>query len=149
MTVRFVALVGMMLAAQAATPQKATAPDPLFGAHHFTCSFSLYAARVLKDGAAQVVSGAKDTAFDIDSIDTKKNRARIVGTTGSGPASLLVTGVSVNVIEITAGGNLNVTTIFAGGGPEGKYLAVHSRHLGGPNSDLTPSQNYGTCAIAK
>lgn len=148
MMVRLVVLVGMMLVAQTPQPQKSSAPDPLFSAHHLTCSFSLYAARVWKDGAAQVVSGAKEMAFDIDSFDTKKGRARIVGTGGSAPASLLLTSISVNVIEVTAIG-VNVTTIFAAGGPEGKYVAVHSRHLGGPNSDLTPSQNYGTCAIAK
>ena len=150
MTVRLVALVGMMLAAQTPTPQKSSAPNPLFGAHHLTCSFPVYAAPVWKDGAAQVVSRAQDFAFDIDSIDTKKNKARIVGAGGaSAPASILPTGIGVNVIEGTPIGNLNVTTIFMAGGPEGKYLAVHSRHIGDLNSAPSPSQNYGTCEIVK
>jgi hypothetical protein len=53
------------------------------------------------------------------------------------------------VIEATPIGNLNVTTVFVAGGPEGKYIAVHSRHIGDPTPIPSPSQNYGTCTIAK
>ena len=153
MMVRLVALLGVTLVMQ--TPasqlqQKASAPSPLFKAQRLTCSFNVYAAPVWKDGAAQVVSRAQDFTFDIDVIDMKKNKARIVGKNGaSAPASMLPTDIGLNVIEGTPIGNLNVTTVFMAGGPEGKFLAVHSRHIGDLTSAPSPSQNYGTCEIAK
>ena len=149
MMVRLVVLLGIVFAGQ--TPsQKPAARDPLFSTKHLACSFPVYAAPVWKDGAAQVVSRAQDFTFDIDAIDTKKNSAQIVGKGGaSAHASTIVTPVGLNVIEATPIGNLNVTTVFVAGGPEGKYIAVHSRHIGDPASAPSPSQNYGTCAIAK
>ncbi len=96
------------------------------------------------------MSRAQDFTFDIDAIDTKKRSAQIVGKGGaSAHASTVVTPVGVNVIEATPIGNLNVTTVFVAGGPEGKYIAVHSRHIGDLTSIPSPSQNYGTCTIAK
>jgi hypothetical protein len=149
MMVRIVALVGLVLAGQ--TPQqKPAVQDPLFSARHLTCSFPVYAAPVWKDGAAQVVSRAQDFTFDIDAIDLKKRSAQIVGKGGaSAHASTVVTPVGVNIIEATPIGNLNVTTVFVAGGPAGKYITVHSRHIGDPSSTPSPSQNYGTCEIAK
>lgn len=149
MMVRLVALLGIVLAGQTPPPQK-PAHDPLFGARHLACSFPVYAAPVWKDGAAQVVSRAQDFTFDVAAIDTKKNSAQIVGKGGaSAHASTIVTPVGLNIIEATPIGNLNVTTVFVAGGPEGKYIAVHSRHIGDPASAPSPSQNYGTCAIAQ
>jgi hypothetical protein len=151
MMVRLVALLGIALIGQTTPPaQQKPAADPLFSARHLSCSFPVYAAPVWKEGAAQVVSRAQDFRFDIDSIDTKKNSAQIVGTGGAAAhASTVVTPTGVNVIEATPIGNLNLTTIFVAGGPEGKYLAVHSRHLGDMTAGPSVSQNYGTCEIAK
>ncbi len=146
--VRFVALVGLMLAGQA-SPQT-PAPSLLFAAKHLSCSFPVFAAPVWKEGAAQVVSHAQDFTFDVDTIDTKKNSARIVGSNGgSAHASTVVTPTGLNIIEATPIGNLNVTTIFIAGGPVGKFLAVHSRHLGDPEAAPSVSQNYGTCQIVR
>lgn len=150
MTVRFVVLLAVALAGQTPAPQQKSAPNPLFSATHLTCSFPVYAAPVWKEGAAQVVSRAQDFTFDIDAINTKKKSARIVGKGGvSAPASILPTDIGLNVIEGTPIGNLNVTTVFVAGGEDGKYIAVHSRHIGDLTSAPAPSQNYGTCTIAK
>jgi hypothetical protein len=153
MMVRLVALLGVALVmqAQASPPQqKPSAANPLFRAQHLACSFNVYAAPVWKDGAAQVVSRAQDFTFDIDGIDMKKNSANIVGKGGaSAHASTVTTQIGLNVIEATPIGNLNVTTVFAAGGPAGKYIAVHSRHIGDLTSAPSPSQNYGTCEIVK
>ena len=152
MTVRFVVLVAIALAGQPPAAQQKPAQNPLFSATHLTCSFPVYAAPVWKDGAAQVVSRAQDFTFDIDAIDTrpKKNSAQIVGKGGvAAHASTVVTPVALNVIEATPIGNLNVTTVFVAGGEDGKYIAVHSRHIGDLTSAPAPSQNYGTCTIAK
>jgi hypothetical protein len=149
MMVRLVALLGIVFAGQT-PPQTPAARDPLFSAKHLACSFPVYAAPVWKDGAAQVVSRPQDFTFEIDAINTKKSNARIVGKGGaSAPASVMVTPIAVNVIEPTPIGNLNVTTVFVAGGSEGKYIAVHSRHIGDLTSIPSPSQNYGTCTIAK
>ena len=152
MVVRIVTLAVLLLARQSPspTPAAAQARDPLFSAKHLTCSFPVYAAPVWKDGAAQVVSRAQDFTFDVDSIDPKKNSARIVGAGGAtAHASTVITPTGVNVVEATPMGNLNLTTIFVAGGTAGKYIAVHSRHLGDLKSMPAVSQNYGTCSIAK
>lgn len=148
MLVRVVALIGLALAAQPS--QQTSVTSPLFSARHVSCSFPVYAAPVWKEDAAQVVSKAQDFSFDIDQIDTKKNSARIVGTGGAtAHASTVVTPTGVNVIEATPMGNLNVTTIFVGGAAEGKFFAVHSRHLGDVRTSPSPSQSYGTCTMAQ
>jgi hypothetical protein len=149
MMVRLVALLGIVLLGQT-PPPKTTAGDPLFSARHLACSFPVYAAPVWKDGAAQVVSRAQDFTFDFDGIDTKKRSANMVAKGGvSTHASTVVTPTGVNIIEATPIGNLNITTVFVAGGPAGKYLAVHSRHLGDLTSGPSVSQNYGTCEIVK
>ncbi len=147
--VRLVVLLGIVAAGQASAAQQPAARDPLFSARHLTCSFPVFAAPVWKDGAAEVVSKPQDFTFDFDAIDIKKNSATIVAKGGSAHASTITTSTGVNFIEATPIGNLNITTVFVAGGPEGKYLAVHSRHLGDPSSGPTVSQNYGTCAIVK
>jgi len=150
MTVRFVVLLAIALAGQTSAPQQKQAPSPLFSATHLSCSFPVYAAPVWKDGAAQVVSRAQDFTFDIDAINTKKNSAQIIGKGGgSAHASTVVTPIALNIIEATPIGNLNVTTVFVAGSEDGKYMAVHSRHIGDLTSAPAPSQNYGTCTIAK
>jgi hypothetical protein len=160
MMIRGVALIVLALAGQSsqqASPQTskpgsqaAEVRSPLFSARHLSCTFPVYAAPVWKEDAAQVVSKAQDFSFDIDQIDTKKNSARIVATGGAtAHASTVVTPTGVNIIEATPIGNLNVTTVFVGGSVDGKFIAVHSRHLGDVTTTPSPSQSYGSCTIAQ
>ncbi len=146
MTLWIVALV-FALAGQGSAPS--AKPDPLFSAHHLSCSFSMYAAPVWKDGAVEGMTHDEQFTFDVDAID-KKNKAQIVASNGAAAhASTITTATGLNVIEATPSGNLNLTTIFVGGQSAGKYLAVHSRHLGDPADLPAVSQHYGTCTIVQ
>jgi hypothetical protein len=146
MTLWIVALVFALVGQGSAPSAKA---DPLFSARHLSCTFSLYAAPLWKDGAITGMTHDEEFTFDVNGID-KKNNAQIVASNGaSAHASTITTGTGLNVIEATPSGNLNVTTIFVGGKSGGKYLAVHSRHLGDPAAPPTVSQHYGTCTIVQ
>jgi hypothetical protein len=113
-------------------------------ARAFTCSFTVYAAAIWNEGQPSVLSNPQDFAFQIDELDRRRGRARVAGTAGSSPATLMVSEAGLNVIEPTPTGNLNLTTIFTASAG-GKYLAVHSRHLGDVSGPPRVSQTYGTC----
>ena len=142
-----VRLIALVLLAQAGAAPVQPPKSPLFAAHRLSCSFGLYAAAIWKDTTPQVVSRTQNLAFQIDSIDTKKNTARIVNGGAAALVSMIVTPTGINLVEKTQIGNLNVTTIFAAGGQGNVFLAVHSRHIGDLTTALSVSQNYGTCEI--
>jgi hypothetical protein len=91
------------------------------------------------------VTGTQDFSFQVDSINYRRNEARLVAT-GSALVTMILTQTGMNLVEKTQIGNLNVTTIFANGGQGQDFPAVHSRHLG--DVDAAPprtSQAYGRC----
>ena len=82
-----------------------------------------------------------------DSIDTRKGKARIIGTAGAGDVVVFITPSGLTFVEQTAFGNLNFTTVFAAYDSSSlrRFIAVSSRHMNfnGP----FPSQYHGTCSI--
>jgi hypothetical protein len=124
--------------------------NPLFSAKELKCTFTIYAAgRWVADGP-QVISNPQEFSFQVELVDLKKKRARIVGSSGSAAeAALFLTSTGVNTLEQTPSGNFNLTTVFAGAGTNNKYLAAHSRHLGDSAAPPAVSQNYGSCEIVK
>jgi hypothetical protein len=124
----------------------ATLQGPLASAKALVCSFPTFAATRRTDAAVEVLTGSQDFSFQIDSFDFRRNRARIVGA-GTTPVTMLATPTGINVIEQTPAGNLNMTTIFVGGGQGNSFLSVHSRHLGEMDAAPSPSQAYGSCVL--
>lgn len=91
----------------------------------------------------KVEKGQKFT-FHLDSIDTSKGTARIIGNAGAGDLTVVGTQESIHFLETTPSGNVNITTVFDARTKDGRHKAVHSRHvtmMGGP----LPSQAYGFC----
>ena len=130
-----------------ASAQKNAARGPFAAAKTLTCSFPAYATASLTDTPPRVTSSTQDFSFRIDSIDYRKKNAQIVGGSGSALVALVLTQTGLNVIEQTAIGNLNLTTVFAAGGQGTRFLAVHSRHLGDVNAAPRVSQHYGSCEL--
>jgi hypothetical protein len=132
-----------------ANPQKAP-PNPLASAKTLKCSFTLYAAVRWDTKPPQVLSNSQEFTFQIDAIDQKKKRARIIGSSGAtGEAAIALTQTGLNVIETTPAGNLNMTTVFLGDGQGPSFRAAHSRHLGDDAGPPRVSQNYGSCEVVK
>lgn len=81
--------------------------------------------------------------FHIDGIDRRAGTARLIGNAGASDLGVVTGARAMHFVELTAGGSMNVTTVFPGETAKG-LRAVHSRHvalLGGP----LPSQHYGFC----
>jgi len=136
---------GATVAAQKA---QASASGPFAGVQTLKCSFSSYAVNEWRGLKPNSVTAAEDFSFQISLANAKKGHASIVGPTGTIDAALVITATGLNVIEQTPAGNFTLTTVFAGGGQDGKFLAVHARHV-----DLaaapSPSQHYGSCELVK
>jgi hypothetical protein len=140
------ATVAVVCAGAAALAQKAPAPaNPFASVTKLHCTFTAFAAAQWASDGPKVVSNTQDFTFDIDSFDWKKNRARVVGSSGSTLVTLLASQTGLNAIEQTPIGNVNLTTVFTTGATPPKYLAAHSRHLGDTKDPPRVSQTYGTC----
>jgi hypothetical protein len=141
-----VAVIGMSAGLAAQRP--AAPRSPFASAKTLQCSFTTYAATEWRDGVLPV-STKEDLSFQIEIVNLKKGRAKVVGNNGSADATVMLGETGLNVIEQTPIGNFILTTIFAAGGDAGRFLAVHARHIGDPNDPPSPSQHYGSCTIAK
>lgn len=146
------AIAGLVLASGSALIAQAPAPPPpatLASAQALNCSFSSYTVGGWKDGAPYAVTASDDLAFTITIIKARKGpRAQITGPGGAIEATLVSTPTGLNVIEQTPQGNFTLTTVFTGSGVDGRFLAVHSRHVD-LGKGASPQQHYGTCQIAK
>ncbi|MEO8484321.1 MAG: hypothetical protein ABI634_19080 [Acidobacteriota bacterium] len=136
---------GKTLTAQKAPPP---APSPFASIQTLKCSFSSYAVNNWQELKPNTVTASEDFSFQISVVNVKKGRARIIGSTGAIDVALVISGTGLNVIEQTPAGNFTLTTVFAAGGQDGKFLAAHARHV-----DLaaapSPSQHYGSCEAVK
>jgi hypothetical protein len=94
----------------------------------------------------------KDGDWTFDRIDRKAGTARLIGNVGAEDIRIIDTPRALHFIEVTGGGNVNVTTVFAtrvqGMGFD-SFAYVHSRHqdIGVPGhfASLISSQYHGTC----
>lgn len=99
-----------------------------------------------KDSPEPKVQRKQNFAFHLDGIDASNGTARIIGNAGADDLTVVLTQESIHFLEATPSGNLNITTVFDALTKDGKYKAVHSRHvvmMGGP----LPSQAYGYCRL--
>jgi hypothetical protein len=149
--IRSLALAVSVLALSVpALAQKKAAPQgPFDAARGFKCAFPVYDTARWTGTKPEIFTGDQTFAFQVDSFDFKKGRARIASDSGSTLASMILTQTGLNVIEQTPIGNFNLTTIFVAGGTDTTYLAVNSRHNGDVSAAPKISQNYGTCELVK
>jgi hypothetical protein len=146
----FVAGVMMVGLTAAAGARQAAPGKPAFATGQtLSCHFPTFSVGGYQGATPNAVTSTEDFSFQIAIVNLKRGRARIIGTNGADEATLVSTPVGLNVIEQTAIGNFMLTTVFTSTGPDGRYLAVHSRHIGDPSAVPSPSQHYGSCALAK
>jgi len=150
---RVIVMMVMLAASVGVGAQKAAKPpvavNPLAAAQTLHCAFTSYAVTGWKDGTSMTVTADETFAFDIAVVNLKKSRGRVIGAQASADATVVLTPTGMNVIEQTLLGNFLLTTVFTSGAADGRFLAIHSRHVGDLATAPSPSQHYGTCRITK
>lgn len=82
-----------------------------------------------------------------DQIDKKNGTARMIGNNGAENVIAIDGRDSVHLVEITASGNMNITTIFQQrDARRNSFAGVHSRHVTLMSGGPLPSQYVGLCS---
>lgn len=141
--------VGATICPRVTAAQQPEAKEDHFGlllaARSLKCAFGTRAVADWKSGTPKVTVGREDFSLHFDSIDSKTQKARLIGNQGAGDVTVFTTGAGLHFIEKTGFGNINFTTVF-GSRASGGFIAVTSRHvdlLGNP----LPSQYHGVCKL--
>jgi hypothetical protein len=143
-------IVGVSLAgglsAQAQLNPDDSSWKALRGARSLKCAFPWFASADWEKDQPQLKSATQqELDFQIDGIDYRNSKARIIGNAWAEDLLVFQGTDSTSFIEQTPVGAVNLTTVFAWRDKSGRFKAVHSRHtaIGGPS----PSQNYGHCQV--
>jgi hypothetical protein len=117
--------------------------------YSFRCKYSTGNFSNFAKGSPSTESdkGIIDSIFD--NLNLEKKTGRLIGNEGGNDVTVLPGNNSLNILEFTGSGNLNITTIFLLKDPkyQGKFPVVQSRHTlaNGP----IPSQYLGFCTSYK
>ena len=111
---------------------------------NLSCEFPITSVNDWSDDAPEpVIKKEQKFAFRLESIDTAKGTAKMVATAGAAGLIVIPTPEALHFMETMPSGNLNITTVFSSKTKDGKFKAVHSRHM--QIGDPLPSQAYGFC----
>lgn len=143
------AALGCVLSAQAPLAERRTQEDRLRTVRTLACTFTVMAkGSWTNDGPAPEIESST-LAFRFESINTDEASADVLGRFGSSPVVAQASGDYLHFIQVLDEGPLYSTTVFNRETPDGRLLAVHSRHehrdmaLIGVTS--SPEQYYGDC----
>jgi hypothetical protein len=102
------------------------------------CDFVDAATKTWDDG--RFATSKEKLSLIYDSIDVPQRSARLIGNAGATDVYVFLTDEGLHFLEITASGNVTLTTAFKSSGRP----AAHSRHV---NLDSGPvvSQYHGHC----
>lgn len=112
----------------------------------FRCKFSDGQVVEFDKGTPRASRSSDLSELIFDQIDSKSNTARLIGNIGAETVRAIHGPNFVHLVEITATGNMNITTIFIPQAIQRTGIAqvVHSRHVNTPTGPL-PSQYVGLC----
>jgi hypothetical protein len=117
----------------------------LLAARSLKCVFSTNAVADWKEGTPKLTVDRKGFEMHFDSIDTKAQKARLIGNQGAADLTVFATRAGLHFMEQTGSGNIAFTTVFASRVSEG-FIAVASRHVDLPGGPI-PSQYHGVCKL--
>lgn len=120
----------------------------LFSAKSIQCKFGGGYSTSWESGKPKSDFGDMGATITFDSINPQNGSARMIGNAGAADILAIPTETSLNFLERTPGGNLNLTTIFPYHDKQDSlhFIATMSRHVVTLKSPL-PSQYHGTCDI--
>lgn len=137
-----VALIALSLtSAQAAD----NAAAQLVAARSLKCHFGPGTEAQWKGNEPAVRSTRFDEDIQFDSIDLRKESARVIGSAGASDVRVLNTAVGLSFLE-TAPAVLDITTVFAVSTNNNEFPAVDSRHVMVLGKTMA-EQFYGTCKV--
>lgn len=114
--------------------------------YSFKCKYSTGNVGKFEKGYPSTESdkGLGESVFD--NLNPEKKTGRMIGNAGGSDVIVLPGDRSLNILETTGTGNLNVITIFLSNDPkfQGKFPVVQSRHINLSNGPI-PSQYLGIC----
>jgi hypothetical protein len=109
----------------------------------FECEFQNGVFTVFENGRPKSESGAAMRLI-FGSVDIQAGTAQLIGNAGAVDVFLLSGTFGLNFVEMTPVGNVNLTTVYYGTLPDGRFKAVTSRHVG-ISEDPMMSQYWGAC----
>ncbi len=141
---------GQITPEQAQTELDKRKLDKFLKAKSFKCNFENGYFASWENGKLKSKATSDTVSLIFDSVDHKKQTARMSGNQGAVDIFVNTTFGGINLIEITGAGSFITTTIYmpsAKDNIEDQFFAVHSRHIA-PFLDLPmSSQYYGQCKI--
>ena len=115
------------------------------------CIYEFSISAEYKDGQWETEKN-KGFSFVFTNINIENRSARLVGNAGSAEVDVVATTKAITFVELTPGGNYNLTSIFLPyklKDSDSTFLSVHSRHINMSSPsyplDPIPSQFYGKC----
>ena len=109
----------------------------------FTCTFEQGLFNVFENGEFKSEKGG-NLQFVLASIDPKAGTAQMIGNAGAENLIVLSGKSNMHFVEQTAVGNINLTSVYTQAAPDGRFVSVHSRHVG-TSGDPMISQYLGFC----
>lgn len=134
-------------AAQAPVP-----PASLATVKTLQCSLTQHSAVTWKSGEPQAEAKPIQMALRYEDVDTDNGAARFVGSSGRADVAARFVRDSLTFIHSATDGSVALTSV-ARSTPNGRWLAVHTRHEFSETSPdgvtIGPVQYYGTCVIER
>jgi len=111
------------------------------------CKFSDGQVTDFDKGNPNTIRASDLSELVFDQIDLTKNTARLIGNVGAETLRAFKGFDSIHLIEATASGNMNITTIFMPLKSKNQsiFAVVHSRHVNTATGPF-PSQYLGFCS---
>lgn len=153
--VRNVMAVGIVLFGMGhlAAAQPPDARARLGAARTLQCALTLHSTGRWTSGEPQAEVKPIRMSLRFEDVDTDDGTARFVGSSGRSDVAVRFVMDSLNFIQSGNDGAVSLTTVVARPAPEGRWLAVHTRHEFTETSSagvtMGPAQYYGTCAIER
>ena len=140
---QFLKLKGVGVLVASCLAQGVTFAQPMT----FVCQFDHGRGTTFDNGRVENVAGNAIGRLVFDQLDPQTHTGRMVGNHGATSVFVSNGYQSLNIVEETPAGNLNITTIFLGGKDATRQApAVHSRHIN-LGAEPYPSQSAGFCKL--
>jgi hypothetical protein len=134
-----------------AVTQRGDPAERLSGAKTVRCEFSTMASGDWKGGVPQGTIKQAKMSLRFENVDADGGTAQAIGQFGPSDVNVRVTTSSLHFLQSFREGPLYLTTLIGRPAPDGRMLAVHTRHeytdVSLPGYTSRPEQYYGLCSI--
>lgn len=133
--------------------QPAEGRAALAAARTLQCTMALQSVGTWTLGEPQAEVKPIRMSLRFEDVDTDDGTARAIGSTGRNDVAARMVMDTLTFIQSGTDGSVALTTVAARPAPNGRWLAVHTRHEFSETSaagiTLGPVQYYGSCTIER